>query len=963
MIVIPAYLRLLQRIEQVRRMRMDAVLFNDADGCRESMQQLERLAAEPIADLDDHRLAALEQMIVDGVLDHVVVHLGDLMEGGERDAEAFLARFGPKPGFDDLPAVLQAVEGVNVSRARPIDALRRSFAERFSDQPAVGERLSVLAGRWLTGGMPRDRPAGSAVLAGPYGSGRSLLVTRFAQTLSAHGVGGEAQVDEIDLRGFTGSETGLRRLAERLAELARDPARRVIAFDNIEEAAPTVLAMLQTLVETGVVSQGGKTASLDNRFLFFMLARGMKGDEPVDAVPRAVAERLGNAFRSAVQDVIVLPRPSDETLAAVVRDHVIACMVDFSTHAGQRIEVDASMIRSLVQRVLERGGFGHAAPSVVQDHLRLPVSDLIVRGIVNGRGARIVHEDGVDLLVQGRLREPLPVAKRHGADKAPPLDLEAELGRLVGLEPVKDMLRTMHAQLLADRRRREAGIEVRTDQSLHMLFLGNPGTGKTTVARLVARMLRELGVLREGQLIEVGRSQLVASYVGQTAPKTEAVVASAIGGVLFIDEAYALTRGQDSFGREAVDTLVREIENHRGDLVVILAGYTKEMGEFLESNSGLQSRFPNRFEFPDYTADELARIAVAEAESRGLRIAPDAAGGLPGLFDGMVVAGRSDQGNGRLARNVIEAAMRRQSMRVEAGGITDRDGLTTLTATDLGTGAAARPAPARDALAMLDDIVGLDAVKEFVRDLAAQVRMDARRRELGLPSGEARTLHMVFKGNPGTGKTTVARVIAQLFKELRILKGGQLVEVDRSGLVAGYVGQTALKTQQKIREALGGVLFVDEAYALVGDGQDSFGREALDTLVKGMEDHRESLVVVLAGYSGDMERLLEVNAGLRSRFPNVVEFVDYTPDELMRIARLQLAAGELTATAAAEDRLRQLCTLAAGRADLGNGRFVRNLIEEARRRQSRRLVTMTEATREALLTIEAVDLPATDHGA
>jgi SpoVK/Ycf46/Vps4 family AAA+-type ATPase len=217
---------------------------------------------------------------------------------------------------------------------------------------------------------------------------------------------------------------------------------------------------------------------------------------------------------------------------------------------------------------------------------------------------------------------------------------------------------------------------------------------------------------------------------------------------------------------------------------------------------------------------------------------------------------------------------------------------------------------------------------------------------------------MVFKGNPGTGKTTVARIIGRMLKDLKILKSGHVVEVSRAGLVAGYVGQTALKTQERIREALGGLLFVDEAHALAdGDaGAASFGREALDTLVKGMEDHRESLVVVIAGYSAGIEQLLDQNPGLRSRFPNVIEFEDYSTEEMVEIAKRMLDARGLVATEAVLSRIRAACEAAVGDPVAGNGRFVRNLVEAVLRRQARRLSQVTEPTRADLMSLEVGDI-------
>ncbi len=943
-------------------MRPERVLFHDGEGCLRSLAELRAFIDEGPA-LTDDGLVSLDAVIAGGFASHARIHLSALLDDGRDAALRLIDEFAERPTLEALPQLLEAIDGINRARGYSLDSIRERLSREFPDAPWVAERLALMAGRWLTGGMPRNRPAGSAVIAGPWGSGRSRVVSRFAAALRSENAGDPVPVEEVDLREFADGESGLRRLVERLEALARDPGRRVIAFDNVEHADPGAMPLLQRLVETGSLGASAAATSLDNRFLFFMLARGMRGDESPAVVPRAVRQELGNGFLSAVQQVIVLPRPADSVLEKMISRHADDFCRDFEAHTGQRIEVDPAVHRALVLQVLERGGYGHSVAAVVEERLRLPVADLRVGGELVPGVARVIVESGRLSLVQGVQRRALPAAGHDGSGADAGFDLERELAGLVGLDPVKDMLRSLRKQLLADQRRRDAGIDARTRQSLHMLFLGNPGTGKTTVARLVARMLRELGLLREGQLVEVGRSDLVASYVGQTAPRTRAVVERAIGGVLFIDEAYSLTRGQDAFGREAVDTLVREIENHRDDLVVILAGYTREMQEFLESNPGLTSRFPHRIEFPDYLAGQLAEIAGIEARGRGFQLDPGATEGLPRLFDGLLVAGRHDQGNGRLARTVVEAAIRRQSARVAERTVVERDALVTLVAEDFGSADGDGATTAKDALSMLDDVVGLHDIKEFVRDLAAQVQVDTRRRQMGLSAGEARTLHMVFKGSPGTGKTTVARIVGRLLRELRILKLGHVVEVDRSGLVAGYVGQTALKTQARIREALGGLLFVDEAYALAGDAQDAFGREALDTLVKGMEDHRDSLVVVLAGYSRDMDRLLDVNAGLRSRFPNVIEFRDYTPAELQEIAAKLFAARQLAPTGAAWARVRMLCESAAGDASAGNGRFVRNLVEETARRQARRLMRSPEPGRDELTTVEAEDLPPVRDGA
>ncbi len=938
--------RFRERVSTLGALRIDRILYLEAASCLRSLEQLQTFADE-ITQLTDAELAAIEAQVARGVVAHARAHLTALLREEGSEAVSLLDEFDRSPSLDRLPALLEAIEGINFSTDEPLWKMRAALATAFATQPEVEKRLTLLAGRWLTGGMRRDRPAGSAVIVGPYGSGRSRLAATFDDVMRAQGLAGDEPLEEIDLRDYAAPESDGVEFVTRLAELAQQVGRRVYVFDNCEFASPTEKEQLRSLAATGTASAGDTTVSLDSRFLFFITVR-----DP--------AASLGSAFIRAVQEVIELPPLPTQQIESMLAIEAANFARDFAVSAGVTLEIDPAVPTRLVQRVLERGGLGHSVPEVVEQWLRLPIADLRTQGVLKGRQAKIIVEGEKLQLEQGQDLTSLPsVGTTPGASQT--FDFETEINKLVGLAPVKEMLRAVQKQLIADQRRSSAGLTQRVNPTRHMLFLGNPGTGKTTVARIVARMLRELGVLREGQLVEVTRADLVAEYVGQTARRTLNVVQQALGGVLFIDEAYALTRGEDSFGREAVDTLVREIENHRGDLVVILAGYTNEMTTFLESNPGLNSRFPHRFEFPDYNAAELVRIALLETESRGFCVADDVEPRLSGLFEDKVIAGRTDQGNGRLARTVVEAAITRQSIRIADRSDLDAKALQMLMVEDFGISASdAQDAEGRErnALAPLAEIVGLQSVKDFVNDLAAEIRATARRRSLDLPVEASRSLHMVFKGNPGTGKTTVARIIGRMLKDLKILKSGHVVEVSRAGLVAGYVGQTALKTQERIREALGGLLFVDEAHALAdGDaGSASFGREALDTLVKGMEDHRESLVVVIAGYSAGIEQLLDQNPGLRSRFPNVIEFEDYSAEEMVEIAKRMLDARGLVATEAVLSRIRAACEAAVGDPVAGNGRFVRNLVEAVLRRQARRLSQVTEPTRADLMTLEVDDI-------
>ena len=255
-----------------------------------------------------------------------------------------------------------------------------------------------------------------------------------------------------------------------------------------------------------------------------------------------------------------------------------------------------------------------------------------------------------------------------------------------------------------------------------------------------------------------------------------------------------------------------------------------------------------------------------------------------------------------------------------------------------------------DLLAELDGYVGMDAIKEEVRSLINMVQVYKLRRENDLPTTDM-SLHMVFSGNPGTGKTTVARIMARIYHSLDILSKGQLVEVDRSGLVAGYVGQTALKTQKVIEKAMGGVLFIDEAYALNGKSENDFGQEAIDTILKAMEDHRDDLVVIVAGYTELMDRFIHSNPGLESRFNRFLMFEDYTPEQMVAIFKMQCKKGCYVLAEGTEELVRDFISEESADDSFGNARGVRNLFEHILVAQNNRLAKMEQVTREDLMQI------------
>jgi SpoVK/Ycf46/Vps4 family AAA+-type ATPase len=570
----------------------------------------------------------------------------------------------------------------------------------------------------------------------------------------------------------------------------------------------------------------------------------------------------------------------------------------------------------------------------------------------------------------------------------PPISVEdamAELDAMIGLTPVKEQVRSIAASIEAARRRTVAGISTERPMR-HFVFLGPPGTGKTTVARVLAKIFYAFGLLETPEVIEAHRANLVGEYLGATAIKTNELVDSALNGVLFIDEAYSLVNegdGQaDRFGQEAVQALLKRAEDNRDNLIIILAGYEKQMESFLASNPGLASRFATRLKFPSYSPNEMMALAQAAIERRGERLDGDA---RPVLYRKFEEIGRrriaDDLGNGRFVRSLIEKAGQARDVRVITSTTNPAEqDLLTIRAGDLEQGYAELTSRLRGyedtptvegALAELDWLVGLDPVKQQVRAIAAQLRVAKMRSRQGL-SSQPPARHFVFTGPPGTGKTTVSRILGRIFAAHGLLVRPEVIEAHRADLVGEHLGSTAIKTGKLIDSAMGGVLFIDEAYSLnnVGyDGGDAFGSEAVQTLLKRAEDDRDRLVIVLAGYPDDMDRFLRSNPGLASRFSTRVAFPSYSPNELVEISgRLAKGADDRFDPAALEVLrviFAQAC--AEGRIDeLGNGRFARSLYERACACRDLRVENLADPSRDDLIILTAADVQAAyrelDHG-
>ena len=513
------------------------------------------------------------------------------------------------------------------------------------------------------------------LLCGGAGTGRHFALTETARCMAARGLLRSDQIASLDLALYPNS--GAEKLFLQDLYAALYAPGEIVVFEHYESCYPGFLKTISDLavkgsaplssrylvnkegilVDAGTALAPGAVSRIDPRgkYLIFFSNKGRE----------AMADHFGAAFVSALGDVCTTTPFAREDLAALAAQQLNALARKVQTRLGLTLSAGADVRDHVAARCTpEQGAAGLAACC---DKIFRALSEYCLQTDkkLTGTVTLTARPDGIDFQLgnaaPARLFDLLPAAYTGAVD-----EIKRELDELVGLAPVKEYVFGLADNIQVQQRRAAAGFKT-ASLSMHMIFTGNPGTGKTTIARLVARYLKAIGALKGGQLIEVGRGDLVGRYTGHTAPLTNSVIESALGGVLFIDEAYSLYRGeQDSFGLEAIDTLVKGMEDHRDELVVILAGYTKEMETFLTANSGLASRFPNKIEFPDYTADELLDITTVLAKGKGYRLAESCTFPLLGYYKRRQALDSRTAGNGRLARNTLEKAIFNQSRRLVA---------------------------------------------------------------------------------------------------------------------------------------------------------------------------------------------------------------------------------------------------------------------------------------------------------
>ncbi|SFG14246.1 AAA family ATPase [Oribacterium sp. WCC10] len=517
---------------------------------------------------------------------------------------------------------------------------------------------------------------------------------------------------------------------------------------------------------------------------------------------------------------------------------------------------------------------------------------------------------------------------------------------IVGMDMVKEELAKFYRQLENDKVR---GTDTASKKGYNFVLTGNPGTGKTTVARVIGKILHQMGLLRSEEMKETDRSGLVAEYIGGSARNTRILLddVRSMGGTLFIDEAYELYKNSDrDYGEEVITTLLKDMEDHRGDYSVIIAGYKNKMEYMMENaNPGFRSRFQYHINIPDYTNEELVAAGELMMEREQYYMSE---GAKKALLRSIEKERLGDSfANIRTVRNILSRARERMDGRIaelrDRGADVKIEDYYILTDKDFGSEVAKKKTDdLQTYLAELDSLTGLESAKQSVHEMVNSVRINKLRMQRGISdTADVGTMHLVFKGNAGTGKTTVARLMGKIYLALGVLKRDKFVEVSASDLIQPYVGQSATKTREYIKSALGGVLFIDEAYILGQRGD--FNKEALNALITDVENYRKDMMVIVAGYGREMDEFLDANQGLRSRFANEVLFEDYSDEELLLIAKSCIASQKFILEEGNDALLMQLIrNKRENSKDFGNARGVRNITELLLKSVSNRIVLMMD---------------------
>ena len=765
----------------------------------------------------------------------------------------------------------------------------------------------------------------NSIIIGETGTGKTCLSEVIRDYFYQHKIISKPKLTMVDAVDY-------RRFVDKWDDNIRRARGGILFFDNVQKLLPD--------------RYSNQVNPLDK---LFVEMDKWDGDPIVviSGLTRGLEDFLENnpAISNRFKYKFCLPSPGYRELSGICKK-ILATkygITDYSPEAEKRMD---NLFKYQVKKKDETFGYAHEAVKQAED--------IFTSFISRGAATKRVEADDI---------------KGYVPEERSLDDILHDMDRFIGMEEVKRAVREIAYAVKNGMERQQRGLGGADKMGMHIVLTGNPGTGKTTVARKLGEILSAIGYLDSGHVVEVDRSQLVSSYQGETPKTVNRLCDKAMGGILFIDEAYTLaplsaTGEQDRQGTQVLETLMKRMEDDRGKFVVIAAGYRTEMDNLFRINPGFRSRFNYFLNIDDYGPGELYSIMMTFAEEKKYAFAPDAAEAVRGVINDMYARRDKDFANGRAMRALFDQICKKQAERLEHGDMRSmsNDTLMTIEPADIPCDKP-RSVDYRECLKELDGMVGLKAVKEEISNLASYLNLQIQRGETATSQGK----HYIFTGNPGTGKTSVARIMAKVFHQLGILSRGQLVEADRSKLVAGYSGQTAIKTNQLVDSAIGGVLFIDEAYTLRSGDQDSFGSEAIDTLLKRLEDDRGKFICIVAGYTKQMHDFIDSNPGLKSRFTQTIHFDDYTAEELTEIFLRMAESRKFTVDEATRKSIGRLFEQMCLRRDrnFGNAREARRVFDEVVERQSRRLMALMgkgEVGPEAMYAITAADLPLAQEG-